>query len=62
MGRYCIIGVIFNYTRLMNYHKPTILVVHTSIFALILYTAYNAYQNIITKIHEDQGDYSLGPY
>ena len=36
-----------------NQHKPIILILHLSIYALILFTAFNAYQNIITKIHED---------
>lgn len=42
--------------------KPTIAILHVSIYFLILFTAYSAFQNIITKIHEEEGDPSLGPF
>lgn len=42
--------------------KPTLAVLHVSIYFLILFTAYSAFQNIITKIHEEEGDPSLGPF
>ena len=40
----------------------TKLVVIVSIHFMILFTAFNAFQTIVTKIHEDEGDRSLGPF
>ena len=41
---------------------PTKLILHVSAFFLILFTAFSAFQNIVTKIHEEEGDKSLGPF
>lgn len=41
---------------------PTKLTLHVSVFFLILFTAFSAFQNIVTRIHEEQGDSSLGPF
>lgn len=43
-------------------HPATKQVVSVSIHFMILFTAFNAFQTIVTKIHEDQGDRGLGPY
>jgi hypothetical protein len=40
----------------------TKLVVLVSIHFMILFTAFNAFQTILTKIHEEEGDRSLGPF
>lgn len=40
----------------------TKLVVLVSIHFMILFTAFNAFQTIVTRINEDEGDYSLGPF
>ena len=37
-------------------------VLSVSMHFLILFTAFNAFQTIATKLHEDEGDMSLGPY
>lgn len=33
-----------------------------SIHFMILFTAFNAFQTIVTKIHEEEGDHTLGPF
>lgn len=40
----------------------TKLVVIVGLHFMILFTAFAAFQNIVTKIHEDEGDSSLGPF
>lgn len=40
----------------------TKLVVLVAIHFTILFTAFTAFQTIITKLHEDEGDRSLGPF
>jgi hypothetical protein len=40
----------------------TKLVVIVGIHFMILFTAFNAFQTILVKIYEDQGDYIIGPY
>lgn len=42
--------------------SATKLVVIVSVHFMILFTAFNAFQTIVTKIHEDEGDRSLGPF
>lgn len=43
--------------------EPTTrLVLKVSLYFMILFTAFNAFQSIVTKIHEDEGDRSLGPF
>ena len=42
--------------------EPTKVVVLLSSYCLILLSAYSAFQNIVTKIHSDEGDISLGPF
>lgn len=37
-------------------------VVLVGIHFMILFTAFNAFQTTITKIHEEDGDTSLGPF
>lgn len=37
-------------------------VVLVSIHFMILFTAFNAFQTIVTRINEEEGDYSLGPF
>lgn len=37
-------------------------IVLVSVHFMILFTAFNAFQTIVTKINEDEGDYSLGPF
>lgn len=32
------------------------------IYFMILFTAFNSFQTIVTKINEDEGDYTLGPF
>lgn len=40
----------------------TKLVTMVSIHFMILFTAFNAFQTIVTRIHEEEGDRSLGPF
>ena len=38
------------------------MVIVVGIFFMILFSAYNAFQNIVTKIHSEEGDHILGPF
>ena len=38
------------------------LVTKVTIFFSILFTAYSGFQNIVTKIHEEEGNHFLGPF
>lgn len=40
----------------------TKLIILVSIHFFILFTAFNAFQTILTKIYEEEGDRSLGPF
>lgn len=40
----------------------TKLVIMVSIHFMILFTAFTAFQTIVTRIHEEEGDRSLGPF
>lgn len=42
--------------------QATKLVIAVSVHFTILFTAFTAFQTIVTKIHEDEGDRSLGPF
>ena len=42
--------------------QPTQIVLLISIFFCILFTAGAGFQNVITKIHEEEGDNALGPF
>lgn len=42
--------------------STTKIVAIVGIHFMILFTAFTAFQNIVTKIHEDEGDKSLGPF
>ena len=42
--------------------KPSKMVILVSIFFLLLFSAYYAFQNIVTKIHSEEGDNTLGPF
>lgn len=49
-----------NYTKFME--PATKLITLVSIHFMILFTAFSAFQTILTRIHEEEGDRSLGPF
>ena len=42
--------------------QPSRMVLLVSTFFLLLFSAYYAFQNIVTKIHSEEGDKTLGPF
>lgn len=43
-------------------HEASKVIYVLSVYCLILLSASNAFQNIVTKIHTDEGDSALGPF